>query len=167
MAEYVIHFGGAEAEYLKLTLWGRSAPDATDYWDGNWFVCNADVAAGGFRGAVSGDLRTEELASFAVQLGRLQESLWGEAEFDTMEDWLSIRITGDGRGHMELRCRLQDRPGDGNTLEFALAIDQSFTRSSLAQLAAAVRAFPVVGSPNAKPTDAADGGAGVKFKGFP
>ncbi len=96
-------------ECLTISLLGRSHPGATDYWDGNWVRANVKVKAGGFRGSVGGDLRTEELARFLAQLGRLQESLRGTAEFATMEEWLSLRVSGDGKGHMEFRCVIRDQ----------------------------------------------------------
>lgn len=48
---------------------------------------------------------------------------------------------------MEFRCIVQDQPGIGNTLNFTIATDQSFTHTTVVELAAAVRAFPVIGSP--------------------
>jgi hypothetical protein len=133
--------------FLTITLVGRSHPGASDYWDGNWVMASVGVQAGGFRGSVGGHLRAEELADFHEQLARLQESLRGTAEFATMEGWLSIRVEGDGRGHMECRCVIRDEPGIGNTLDCTLSTDQTFTRSTVAELAAAVQAFPVVGRP--------------------
>lgn len=133
--------------FLTIRLFGRSHPGATDYWDGNWVKAAVEVTAGGFRGSVGGDLRVEELAKFHDQLVRLQESLRGTVEFETMEGWLSIRVTGDGKGHMEFRCVVRDQPGIGNTLDCTLATDQTFTRSTVTELAAAVQEFPVIGRP--------------------
>ena len=143
-------------EFLTIAVVGRSHPEASDYWDGNWVLASVEVQAGRFRGSVGGHLRAEEMADFHRQLAQLQESLRGTAEFTTMEDWLSIRATGDGRGHIEFRCMVRDQPGIGNTLEFVLATDQTFTRSTVAELAAVVQAFPVVGSPDAEPGVAPD-----------
>jgi hypothetical protein len=33
---FIIRVGGEEAEFLAITLLGRSYPECTDYWDGNW-----------------------------------------------------------------------------------------------------------------------------------
>ncbi len=134
-------------EFLTIVVQRRSNLDCTDYWDGNWVVVKVDVSVGGFRGSMTGDLRTDELARFLEQLVQLQVSLQGTAEFQTMEDWLSIRASGDGCGHMTFECTVRDQPGIGNTLEFLLATDQTFTRSTVAELAAVVKRFPVIGSP--------------------
>jgi hypothetical protein len=134
-------------EFLTITLLGRSHPDASDELDGNWITATVEVRAGGFHGSVGGHLRAEELAAFHDALARLQESTRGTAEFATMEGWLSIRVVGDGRGHVECRCVIRDEPGAGNTLDCVLATDQTFTRSTVADLARAVQAFPVLGQP--------------------
>ena len=38
----------------------------------------------------------------------------GSAEFATMEGQLSLRLVGDGKGHIELRGELADQTGIGN-----------------------------------------------------
>lgn len=145
MCEVPIRCDGGDC--LTITILGRSHPGTTDYWDGNWVRAAIEVAAGDFRGSVSGDLRAEELAQFHEQLACLQQSLRGTAEFETMERWLSIHVTGDGKGHMEFRCIICDQPGIGNTLDCRLATDQTFTRRTVTELAAVVQAFPVIGRP--------------------
>ena len=131
-------------EYLTITVHGRSHPGCTDYWDGNWVRAFVEVSVGGFRGSVSGDLRTEELKVFHEQLTRLQESLQGTAELETMESWLSIHASGDGCGHMAFRCVIRDQPGIGNTLVCLLSTDQTFTRSTVAELTTMVKTYPVI-----------------------
>jgi hypothetical protein len=134
-------------DFLTIILFDRSHPSASDYWDGNWITATVQVQAGSFHGSIGGQLRAEELATFHDQLARLQKSLRGVAEFATMERWLSIRVEGDGRGHMNCRCVIRDDPGMGNTLNCVLGTDQTFMRTTVAELAAAVQAFPVVGRP--------------------
>ncbi len=131
-------------DFLTLRILHRSSPGCTDYWDGNWVQVDVIVSAGRFRGEVPGLLRTDELAAFAESLTELQ-SLRGRAKLETMEDWLSIHAEGDGRGHLRFRCRICDQPGIGNTLDCTLVTDQTFTRSTVTQLAQAVQAFPIVG----------------------
>src|SRR5262245_28635047 len=145
MCEVAIRCDGGD--FLTITLLGRSHPGATDYWDGNWVRAAGEVRAGGFRGSVGGDLRAEELARFHDRLVRLQERFRGRAELETMERWLSIRVTGDGKGHMDFQCNVHDQPGIGNRLDCTLATDQTFTRRTIAELDAAVQAFPVIGEP--------------------
>ena len=70
-----IRIGGERSEFLAITILGRSHPDARDYWDGNWVRASVELAAGGFRGEVGGDLRTEELASFHRRIGTARRVL--------------------------------------------------------------------------------------------
>lgn len=141
----LIHFSGERSEFLSLTVHGRSRPDSSDYWDGNWLWCSVEVSAGAFRGKVDGLLRNEDLARFLPRLEGLSEKSSGDAFFDTVEGWLDVRLTGDGRGHVELRGQLVDTPADGNSLEFRLSLDQTYLPPLMAQLRAALEQFPVVG----------------------
>jgi len=142
---YEISICADRGEFLKISVPGRSHPDCDDYWDGNWLQATVDIRAGGFRGSVDGDIRAEELVAFQAQLVPLQQSLQGVAEYDTLEGWLSIRATGDGQGHIEIRCVVLDQPGIGNKLDFTLASDQTFLKQTIAQLTEATKAFPVIG----------------------
>ncbi|MGQ9607584.1 MAG: WapI family immunity protein [Thermogutta sp.] len=135
---------GEGRDFLAVSVLGRSHPGAMDYWDGNWLQATVEVTAGGFRGSAAGDVRADELVCFHGQLVRLQDSLQGTAEFETMERWLSIRGTGDGKAHIEFCCMIRDKPGSGNTLNCTLATDQTFVRNTVTDLAEVIRAFPVV-----------------------
>jgi len=147
----IVRVGGERSEFLTITLLGRSHPAASDYWDCNWVRAVVEVNAGGFRGKVDGDVRADELEAFRRDVALLNESLSGVAHFTTMEEWLSISATGDGHGHVELSCEIRDQPGIGNTLAFRLALDQTYLRPLVAQLAQAVLAFPVIGRGTASP----------------
>jgi hypothetical protein len=142
---YEITIQAERGEFLKITLFGRSHPESDDYWDGNWVRASIQVQAGGFSGDAVGDIRTDELAAFQKPWAQLQTSLEGVAEFSTLEEWLAIRATGDGKGHIEVQGVVWDRPGVGNNLQFTLSTDQTFTRPTIDQLAEAIRAFPVIG----------------------
>jgi len=133
-------------------------PDATDYWDGNWLACTADVAAGAFRGSVNRLLRNEDIGRFHDRVVELYKRLTGEALFDTLEGWFDLRMIGDGRGHIEVRGQLCDDPVHGNVLEFRLFFDQTYLPPLMVQLRAAMEAFPVVARPDAEPGAAGDRG---------
>ncbi len=139
--------GAASGEHIIVEPRRRNCPDCVDYWDGNWIGCAIDVRAGRFRGSVNADLRAPEFVSFRDALRVLYDRLSGEATFETVEHWLTIKIGGDGRGHFEAKCELRDAPGMGNRLEFTLAFDQTDLPSILRGLDAIVDAFPVVGRP--------------------
>jgi len=102
-----------------------------------------DVAAGAFRGRVNAAIITSELVTFLPELQRLHDTLRGVAEFTTCEGQLSLRLTGDGRGHIELAGELVDAPGTGNRLHFSLQFDQSELRASIRELEQVIETFPV------------------------
>lgn len=139
--------GGGNAEYMAVTVSGRSHPDATDFWDGNWLNARADLRAGGFTGRVDGYLRAEELEQFRGSMAALYESLSGRAVFETMEDWLALTLTGDGKGHIATAGRLVDVPGTGNELRFSLDLDQTYLPRIIGNLGSIVDAYPVRGQP--------------------
>ncbi|MDB4940857.1 MAG: hypothetical protein JWP97_391 [Labilithrix sp.] len=125
----------------------REFHDATDCWDGNWVYATITIAAGAFGAEFEALLRAEELVRFRDELRPLHEKLVGRARFDTMEEWLSITIVGDGKGHFDADCVALDRPGTGNRLTFKIAFDQSDLPEILGGLDAITSAFPVIGAP--------------------
>jgi hypothetical protein len=143
----VVVLGKSTSEHLCIEVLRRTHPRATDYWDGNWLSAHVRVRVGGFDGRANGDLRAEELVAFREQLARLHMTLTGEAVFQTMEEWLSVRLIGDGRGHIEAKAILRDAPGIGNRLDFTLALDQTDLPTALNALDGMCAVFPVVSKP--------------------
>lgn len=140
-----IRIGEIEGERLTLTLASRELSDATDFWDGNWLSCTAEVASGAFRGRLEGWIRTDELVDFHRQVEVLYERLTGEAVFETMEMQLSIRLVGDGRGHIEAHSTFRDNLMFGNRLDCTFSFDQTSLRLTARDLATALLAYPIVG----------------------
>jgi hypothetical protein len=89
MSDLSIHIGSPPCG-LTITASRGSNPGSEDFWDGNWISATIDVAVGGFRGRVSGNLRNEEFVRFRDQIRMIYESLRGQAHFRTMEDWIGI-----------------------------------------------------------------------------
>jgi len=125
----------------------RECPNATDYSDANWIIATITIAAGAFRGDYEAQLRAEEFVRFRDELRPLHEKLAGRAKFDTMEEWLSIEVEGDGKGHFHADCVAVDLPGTGNRLAFGIDFDQTDLPEILGGLDAMIEAFPVIGAP--------------------
>jgi hypothetical protein len=136
---------GNDAEFLTLMLRGRSHAGSTDYWDGNWLACTAEIAVGAFRGCLDQSIRTDELEGFRQQLEQLYQHLTGEAVLQSMEHWLSIQMVGHRRGHFDIYCRLCDDPAFGNTLDCRFHFDQTDLSPLLRQLHSALDVYPVIG----------------------
>lgn len=118
---------------------------AADSWDARWLVARVQLRVGSFEGRVDADLRAEELVRWRDELARLYETLKGEAAFETMETWLSLRMKTDGLGHMTVRGVVQDVPGTGNSLDFRLDLDQTDLPAVLEGLNAVCREYPAGG----------------------
>jgi hypothetical protein len=139
----IFSFGQSEQERIEVDVHGYERPASGEYWDDNWLTVEIRVRAGGFRGNAAATIITGELTKFLSELRPLFESLSGSAEFSTMEGQLSLRLAGDGKGHIELRGEVSDQAGVGNRLHFTLQFDQSQLGASIRELERVTSQFPV------------------------
>lgn len=145
--------GDADADHLVLRPLRRSHPEADDSWEGNWLKVEVLVRAGAFHGAVEADLRSDELARFAEQLAALQPDGRSRAALESMEGWVTARLSLDPRGRLEAACEVRDDPAAGSCLRFTLRSGRAQLEALLASLGALLAAYPVVGSPDAEGGD--------------
>ena len=138
----IFSFGGLEKERLAIDAEGYERTPVGETYDDNWLRVEVRVAIGGFTGKAKCAIQTSELASFADELKGLFETLKGTAKFETLEDQLGLTLTGDGRGHIDLKGHLVDQAGIGNQLNFKLTLDQSDLGNSLRELESVVSTYP-------------------------
>ncbi len=138
--------GSSHRHYLVVKPLYRPYDQCQDYWDGNWVKSQVIIQAGGFSGSIMASLRTDEFLQFKEELSRLYSALKGRASFSSMEEWLTIRVEGDGLGHFEAECMAMDEVGIGNRLRFRLNFDQTEITGIIKGLDEILRAFPVRGS---------------------
>ena len=125
-----IPFGFPNRESLVLSL---GLPPHND--DGyEWIKCHAEIQAGQFEGKVELYLVSGDLFRLSEQAEVLYRTLSGEASLDTLEGQISLRLTGDGKGHIKLEGFLIDRCGDGNKLNFILNYDQTLLWQTVSTL---------------------------------
>ena len=136
-------FGQSEHERVSVEVLSYERPVTGEHYDDNWLVVAISVLAGGFSGRARASILTDELVSFAEQLHPLCETLNGTAEFSTLEGQLSLKLLGDGRGHINLTGEVLDRAGLGNALSFSFEFDQTLLQRSIHELDSVIRAFPV------------------------
>ncbi|MCE0498621.1 MAG: hypothetical protein LV481_11815 [Methylacidiphilales bacterium] len=136
-------FGQSERERIEVDVLNYERSPIGEYYDDNWLTIKIGVHAGGFHGKAEAAILTFELVKFASDLRPLFETLRGTAEFSTMEEQLSLRLTGDGNGHVELSGEVEDQAGIGNRLKFKLQIDQSQLGASIRELEEVTTKFPV------------------------
>ncbi len=136
-------FGQSEQERIEVDVVRYERPPIGEYHDDNWLTSQIRIRAGGFRGQVDVSILTDELATFLTQLHPLHDTLRGSAEFSTLEAQVHLRLTGDGKGHIELVGEVADQPGIGNRLRFTLQFDQSQLGVSIRELERVTSQFPV------------------------
>jgi len=135
-------FGGPKHERIEIDV-RYERPPSGDYHDDNWLTAAIDVSAGGFRGKAEASILTEELVSFLGQLQALFKTLEGSAELITLEQQIYLRLTGNGKGHIEMKGELGEMPETGNRLRFELDFDQTDLAASIRELEKITTQFPV------------------------
>lgn len=137
----IFSFGQSERERIEVDVHGGEGLQPDAKWYDNWLAIDVRVQAGGFQGEVAAQILSDELVRFVARLRPLYESLTGTAEFATLEEQLSLRLVGDGKGHIDLSGEVRDRPG-GNRLLFRLQFDQTQLRSSICEFERVTSQFP-------------------------
>ncbi len=135
--------GGSERERVavKVARYER-APLTGDYHDDNWLNVTVTISAGAVDGTFSASFLTDEFVVFRAQLQDLYSTLRGEAQFSTLEEQLFLKLVGNGLGQISLKGYALDRAGDGNRLDFELALDQSHLANAISDLNAVIERFP-------------------------
>lgn len=137
-----IVFAAGVAARITLAVEGRSHPGSDEPYDRDWLAARASVAVGGFAGRSAGLVRAGDFPPFLAALERLNRSLRGRADFETLEGWFALRLTGDGLGHVGVEGELKDGPAGAQALRFGFELDQTALAAPLAALAAVVARFP-------------------------
>lgn len=135
----VIHLGGDEAEYVRLHMRAHAHSASSVFWEGNPHACDVEVSVGPFRAKIESEIHGVDLAQFLKSVQRLYDWLGDEAVLETLEQWLTLRLIGDGRGGILVQGRLVDPMSRGNSLEFELSVDQTYLPPLITQLQAALR----------------------------
>jgi len=144
----LIHIGSTEQEYLSSAVLGRRYPNATNAWDAGWLDVKVSLRiarySGVFEGSIKAILLPSELLAWRNQLAELYQSLNGTANFSTLEGWLEIKCVGDGRGHIDIACRVTNEPGIGDLLTFRLWIDQTYLPAILCSIDQVLSIYPAI-----------------------
>jgi len=142
--------GSPGENHLSLRPLARTAPDSTDFWEGNWLKVDVAVRAGAFAGRFEADLRTDELEQFADQLAALEGASTGAAALQSAEGWVSVKLALAPGGGLEGACEVRDDPAMGSSLRFQLTVEPARRPALVNALGAVLAAFPVVGDPTAE-----------------
>jgi hypothetical protein len=132
-------------DFIRIDLTKLTYPDAELDWDRNWIQTKVTVKAGAFSGQFDVELMTVDFEKFKQGLKRLYDKLDGNANFDTLEGQVSIKIKGDGIGHLVADCSVMDYAGTGNQLDFEIDFDQTIIPDLVGQLDNITKTFPISG----------------------
>ncbi len=120
--------------------------DSEHDWDKNWIKTLIAIRGGAFSGKFQADFMTVDFEKFKQELTRLYDDLKGSTSFYGMEDYLELKIKGDGHGHFNVDIIACD--GLGSKLNFSLAFDQTQIKELVRQLDKITKHFPITGHIN-------------------
>jgi hypothetical protein len=138
--------GDSGGKNVTIRANSRAHGDCGDFWDGNWIEAEVSIDMGASSSNFLATFRAEEFAAFFASTRALHNSLKGESVFETMEGQLSLKLVGDGRGHIRVVGESVDQVGIGNRLSFGFEIDQTYLKRILSDLGSLVEAFPIIGT---------------------
>jgi hypothetical protein len=141
--------GDSTAQHVLIRPLSRSNPGLFDIWDGNRIDCEVEIAAGGFRGRLRADLRSDEFQTFSEQVEGLNRTIEGVASLTSVEGQIALSLTVDGNGRVRASGEALDAAGAGNRLQFGFDVDRTRLPEISRSLAYLLAAFPVVGASDA------------------
>jgi hypothetical protein len=112
-----IRIGHAAAQHVNI--------DVMEHASENWLVANIEVACGIWKGAFQWQFLKGELRQFGQQVQTLYQTLTGTAVLEPLEPHLTLRLTGDSKGHIEVEGRAEDELQSGTYLVFHFSLDQT------------------------------------------
>lgn len=114
-------------------------------WDNNWVISKFAVKGGSFSGNCSGELTTIDFEILKRELSKLYDKLDGKIEFEDLEGFLKISISGDGIGHFEAEIVACDNIYESE-LRFSLHFDQTQIHEMVNQLDSITKEFSIRGN---------------------
>jgi hypothetical protein len=141
MASFSI--GTSKAESVRVTVNNYERAITGEYYDDNWVAAEVSISVGAFSGHFSAAFLTPDFVQFRSTLQSLCETLKGEAVFSTLEEQLSIKLTVDDIGHLEVQGVAIDHPGMGNELKFTFDLDQTYLPKIMSDLDEIITLFPI------------------------
>ena len=141
--------GDASAQHVLIRPLSRSNPGLFDDRDRNWITCEIAIVAGGFRGALTADMRSEEFQALLDQVSELGRTIDGAATFTTMEGQLALALTPESSGEIRVTGEALDLAGSDNRLAFSFTAEASCLPAISRSLESLLAAFPVIDTPGA------------------
>jgi len=112
--------GDEEGDHVSINL-----PNGKVDGDG-WFAAMVNVVVHGFTGRASVYFEVSDLIRFHESLVVLYESLSGTARLNPIEQQLTLNISGNGRGKIDVTGELFAYATYGSRIQFEFTIDQTY-----------------------------------------
>lgn len=112
-----IVIGNRGADFVSLNVVGRGE---------GWSSAVIEVRCDGWMGTFNGSFMKGELSRFAEQLRVLRRDLSGSAQLQPLEPYISLTLTGDGKGHVTVEGTARNHFESGTKLSFEFTIDQTY-----------------------------------------
>ena len=91
-----------------------------------WFGAEVHVHCGGWRGKIDAEFYQDELTRFAEEIRALYRNLTGVARLGPTEPYITLKLEGDGKGHIVVDGVAQRTLGELTHLVFQIKIDQTY-----------------------------------------
>ncbi len=138
-----ILLGKESSEYLLILVYNFTYPNSTDFSDGNWLNTRIKIKVGGFTADYEALLSNVDFFYFKNDLEKLYTKLDGTAKFNCIEEYLQIKIKGDGLGRFAADCIAIDKPGYGHELKFRIEFDQTEILNMVKMINSLLDEFPI------------------------
>jgi len=111
--------GGEEGNRISIRRRTKNGPEG-------WFDTEIEVRCDGWHGKFGASFMQGELSQFAKQVQDLHQHLHGQATLEPMEPNLTLSLSGDGKGHVEISGVAQKQFHTGTKLTFKMELDQTY-----------------------------------------
>lgn len=139
--------GVPDVEIAGLRIWthSRKYPESERFWDVNWLNSTFYCSAKGASVWVSGDiLHSTEIADWLVELEKLDKDLLDEANLETMERCLKLKISPEIYQRISIKIDIApDRVFQKHYFEFWL--DQNSLKDLIESCHNILTKFPIKG----------------------
>ncbi|MET3698826.1 hypothetical protein SAMN05877753_11061 [Bacillus oleivorans] len=132
---------------IEIEVLGRSHPNTTDYWDGNWLFSKINLNIPGYLAGFPMDLRTDELQDFTNELKKLEKEMVGKAILKNLDGYYHFEGEIDQLGKIKWSAETCYPAGHGAILNFEFKSDQSYLQGLIKELEQILTEFPVIGIP--------------------
>jgi hypothetical protein len=127
-------------DIVRIDSFKRLYPDAVLDYDKNCLGGKVSVQGGAFRGQFDAQFMTVDFENFKQELERLYNELNGYANFNCLENYLVLKIKGDGIGHFSTEIEANDNFSKSK-LEFQMTFDQTQIPGLIRQLDVIIKSF--------------------------